>query len=492
MNFSVLNLSPRTRRVSARALLFAAAACLGCATTQTADAYALTGKTWASGSHVVMQMGLGNAGRTLSDGNTNWNDAVAPALDGWNAQMARLQFGRVMHSSAPASSGDRVNTVAFSNSVFGQSFGHGTLAVAYYIMQGSNLVEADILFNTAQVFDSYRGDLRYGGNGFALADIRRVFLHELGHAIGMNHSPDDDAIMNAYTSDRETLAHDDIAGAQAMYGAPAAPPPPPPPAPVPSSSRLVNISTRMNVGAGDDVLIGGFVVSGTEAKTLLLRAIGPALAGAGVRGALPNPTLELRNSAGAVIAHNDNWDTGGQYGELVASGLAPTHPLEAALIATVAPGSYTAIIRGVGGSQGVAMIEGYEVDANGARLINLSTRGRVGVDDNVMIGGLVVQGGSGKRVVIRALGPSLASVLPGALPDPVLELYNSAGQVIASNDNWNDSPQRADIIASGHIPNNGLDSALAVHLPPGSYTAIVRGVNRTTGIALVEVYDVEP
>jgi hypothetical protein len=248
----------------------------------------------------------------------------------------------------------------------------------------------------------------------------------------------------------------------------------------------------MKVGLNDDVLIGGFVVSGTQPKQLLLRAIGPALTGAGVAGALQNPYLELKDATGTTIAQNDDWQTGGQYSELAASGKAPTHPLESALIATVPPGSYTAIIRGVGFGQGVAMIEGYEIGSTGTRFINLSTRGRVGVNDDVMIGGLVVQGDTGKRVIIRALGPSLNGAVPGALPDPVLELYNSAGQVIASNDNWSDSPQRAEIIGSGQTPNNGLDSAIVTTLAPGSYTAIVRGVNRTTGVGMVEVYDLEP
>ncbi|HEV3410528.1 MAG TPA: matrixin family metalloprotease, partial [Chthoniobacterales bacterium] len=193
---------------------------------QRASAYSLNGKSWPSGT-VTVHLGLGNPVLPLSDGSTTWNAAVAPALTMWNQQIGRVQLAAVMDSSSAASSGDRVNSVVFSNSVFGQSFGTGTLAVAYYVTQGSNLIEVDVLFNRAQTFDSYRGDLRFGGSGYALADIRRVFLHEMGHGIGLNHQEGDN-IMAALVGDRETLSNDDIAGARAMYGAPAATPTPTP------------------------------------------------------------------------------------------------------------------------------------------------------------------------------------------------------------------------------------------------------------------------
>ncbi|MDQ6624418.1 MAG: matrixin family metalloprotease, partial [Verrucomicrobiota bacterium] len=236
----------RIRRAFASAARVAAAAFVAAATLQSANAYVLNGKVWATGSNVVMQLELGPAGKTLTDGNTSWNAAVAPALDARNQQIARMQFGSVMNSTAPLSSGDRINTVAFSSTVFGQAFGSSTLAVTYYIMQGSNMVEADVLFNQAQTFDSYHGPLKFAGSGYAIADIRRVFLHELGHALGLNHSTGD-VVMNAITSDREVLAADDIAGAQAMYGVPVTTPTPAP-TPAPTDSRLVNISTRMKVG----------------------------------------------------------------------------------------------------------------------------------------------------------------------------------------------------------------------------------------------------
>src|SRR5437667_4088720 len=188
-----------------------------------ASGYALEGQHWPAGTLVTFQMGLGSAGRTLIDGNTSWDTAAAPALTAWDNVMARLRYtGNV--ASPPVSSGDGVNAVVFSNTIFGQKFGTGTLAVTYWRSSSSNIIEADILFNRNQQFDSYRGPLRFGTNGWCIGDIRRVLIHELGHALGLDH-PDDhgqhvDAIMNSMTSNRETLSSDDVAGAQALYGAP--------------------------------------------------------------------------------------------------------------------------------------------------------------------------------------------------------------------------------------------------------------------------------
>ncbi len=449
-----------------------------------AHAYSLNGKTWASG-EIVLRFGLGSSALPMIDGNSSWDAVLAPVLEVWNAKVSRIHLSSVVVSPGSATSGDRLNSVVFSPTVFGQSFGSGTLAVTYYIMQGTSMVEADVLFNTAQTFNSYRGELRFGGNGFALADIRRVFLHELGHGLGLNHT-DGDNIMAPMISNREVLSADDIAGAQAMYGAPAAP--------VPSSaavSHLANISTRLRVGLNEDAMIGGFIVRGTTTKKLILRAIGPSIAQV-IPGALSDPTLELYDSAGRLLAQNDNWQSGTQVAEIVASGAAPTNPLEAAIVATLQPGSYTAVVRGANGAQGVGLVEAYELDSNATRLVNLSTRGRVGADQQAMIGGLIVSGGSGKKLIVRGIGPSVASLIPGALADPTLEIRDGSGQLVGSNDNWGSSSQRQDIIDSTVAPSNPLESAVVATLAPGSYTAIVRGVNNGTGVGLIEVYDLEP
>lgn len=493
----VPGLAWRRGRASLTAYWFLALLVLGLASP--VESYTLEGTSWPSGSVVLFQLGLGNANRTLIDGNTSWNTAAAPALTSWNQNIQRVKFSSVTNSSAPVSSGDHVNAIVFSTTVFGQSFGSGTLAVAYYRTQGDNMTEADVLFNRNQTFDSYRGPLRFGSNGRAIAEIRRVLLHELGHVLGLGH-PDEnnqnvDAIMNTMISDREVLSSDDIAGGQALYGSPIVPQPTPTPTPNATPSHITNISTRMSVGLNDDVLIGGFIVQGSNAqvKKLVLRAIGPSLARFGVSGAMRDPAIELHGSNGATIATNDNWAASTQANEIVASGLAPSDAREAALIATLLPGSYTAIVRGVNNTTGIALVEGYEIDSTANGLANVSTRGRVGVGDRVLIGGMIVEGSRSKHVILRALGPSLTRFgVAGALANPTLELHNSSGDLIANNDNWQSGPRASQIQASGHAPSNSFESAIDTVLPPGSYTAIVRGVNNTTGVGIVEAYDLDP
>jgi hypothetical protein len=471
------------------------------AVSRRANGYALEGQRWPAGTVVTFQIGLGSAGRTLIDGNTSWDTAAAPAITAWDNVMSRLQYtGNV--ASPPVSSGDRVNAIVFSNTVFGQKFGSGTLAVTYWHSSGSNIIEADILFNRNQQFDSYRGPLRFGTSGWYIGDIRRVLIHELGHALGLDH-PDQhgqhvDAIMNSVTSNRETLSADDISGAQSMYAAPTptpTPTPAPTPTPNPSASHFANISTRMDVGTGNNVMIAGFIVSGSQSKTVIVRALGPTLGSYGVANALSDPMLELHDSSGATIATNDDWQTGSQASQIASSGYAPNNSNEPALIATLPAGAYTAIVRGYNNSTGVALVEVYELDTLSTRLSNISTRGQVGTNQNVLIGGLIINGSTSKKLIARAIGPSLASPpfsLSGTLSNPTLELHDSSGNLLASNDDWGSGTQAAAISASGYQPSNAKESAIIATLASGNYTAIVRGVNDSTGIALVDAYDLDP
>jgi hypothetical protein len=264
-------------------------------------------------------------------------------------------------------------------------------------------------------------------------------------------------------------------------------------APPPTPTTLLNISTRLNVQTGDNVLIGGFIITGTSPKKVIARGIGPSLSLGGVQGVLADPTLELHEPDGTVVT-NDNWkDT--QEQEIIDTTIPPTNDLESAIVATLDPGAYTVILAGKNNGTGIGLVEAYDLDQTvDSQLANISTRGFVETGDNVMIGGFILGGGGGgnSTIVVRGIGPSLTTGgVAGALQDPTLELHDSNGAIIASNDDWMDSPDKQTIIDDGLAPTNDKESALLATLAPGAYTAIVRGVNDTTGVALVEAYNLQ-
>jgi hypothetical protein len=258
-------------------------------------------------------------------------------------------------------------------------------------------------------------------------------------------------------------------------------------------ATLANISTRGQVLTGNNVMIGGFIVTGSGSKKAIVRAIGPSLTNQGVTGALTDPTLELHLPDGTVVT-NDNWMDAGNKQEVIDSGVAPTNDAESAILRdSLAPGNYTAIVSGVNSTTGVALVEVFDLNAAGtAILANISTRGFVGTGDNVLIGGIIILGGSDQSVILRAIGPSLATQgVSGVLADPVLELHDGDGNLIATNDNWK-SDQQAEIEGTGIPPTDEAESAIVATLTAGSYTAIVSGKNNSTGVALVEVYQLDP
>jgi hypothetical protein len=250
--------------------------------------------------------------------------------------------------------------------------------------------------------------------------------------------------------------------------------------------RVASISTRAAVGTVQNVAIAGFTINGDSPKRVLLRALGQSLTPFGVAGALADPALDLHNGSGSQIATNDNWKDS-QEQAIVDTGLAPANNSESAIVATLTPGNYTAIMNGRDNTTGVGLVEVYELDST-SRLLNISTRGFVGGGDNVLIAGLVLHGTDNGTICFRALGPSLAAFgVQGILADPRLDLFNAQGTKVGANNNWKDSQQNA-IQSLGLALGNDSESALLANLAPGNYTAIVSGVGSATGVALVEAY----
>jgi hypothetical protein len=257
--------------------------------------------------------------------------------------------------------------------------------------------------------------------------------------------------------------------------------------------QVLNLSTRGTVSTGDNTLINGFIITGPDPKTVVLRALGPSLGRFGVSGALADPVLRLYNSAGTLLATNDNWQTDIGATFMQQNGYAPPNPLESAILqANLAPGAYTAVVSGNNGSQGISLAEVYEVYSPGlnSKLTNVSGRSYVGTGDNVAISGFIVGDVGTGTVIARALGPSLAAFgVSNPLSDPILTIYDSKGSLIATNDNWQEDNNAVDVQRNGLAPPNSLESAIVLHLPPGAYTAVVGGANGATGNALAEVYD---
>ena len=262
--------------------------------------------------------------------------------------------------------------------------------------------------------------------------------------------------------------------------------------------HLANISTRVVVGAKDAALIGGFIIRGDAPKRVVIRAIGPSLADVGLTNLLNDPTLEVHDGTGVLLASNNNWQDAANQQEIADIGLAPSNSNESALLVTLpssaSAAAYTAVIYGAGGSGGLGLVEVYDVDSGpGSTILNISTRGNVESGDNVMIGGLIVGGDGSQRIIVRAIGPSLANAgITDPLADPTLTLYDGQGAQIDFNDNWQDNPAEAEIVASTVAPTDPKESAVLQDLAPGAYTAIVRGAGTATGTGLVEAYALPP
>lgn len=257
--------------------------------------------------------------------------------------------------------------------------------------------------------------------------------------------------------------------------------------------RLLNIATRAEVRTGDNAVIGGFIVSGSDPKEVLIRGIGPSLSYVGVGGVLQDPVIELHDSAGAIVQSNDDRRDAKQ-SEFLASGLSPNSRRDSAVLAVLQPGAYTVVLRGTRNTSGVGLVEVYDLKRFApSRLANISTRAFVDRGEKVLIGGFIAGGAqpANAEVIVRAIGPALAEAgVSNALPDPTLALRDRDGELIVANDDFEQSPRTDEIAAAGLAPRDPREAAVRATLAPGNYTAVVRGKATATGVALVEVYDV--
>jgi spore coat protein A len=265
-----------------------------------------------------------------------------------------------------------------------------------------------------------------------------------------------------------------------------------PPTPTVPTAPTMNISTRGDVLGGDNIMIAGFIITGTESKRVVLRAIGPSLSASGVLGVLNDPVLRLFNSANVEIGNNDNWQSDSGASEIQTAGLGPRVSSESATVQTLAPGSYTAWVSSKDTSTGIALVEAYDITQGAnSTLANISTRGLIGVNNHVLIGGFIIGGSGNAKVVVRAIGPSLANFgLPGVLSDPTLTVYDRDGSAVVTNDNWQDDANAATVQVYNLNPSAIKESAIYLQLAPSNYTAIVSGVAGGTGAGLVEIYNI--
>jgi Matrixin len=448
---------------------------------------------WVKDRTVVMQLSLGPGTRILRDGFTSFNDSAIDALRTWNPYLAHLQFSWIKNSPVTPAQGDDEMSVMFDNKVFGDNFGTGVLAVTLLGYRNGNFEETDTVFNSAISWDSYRGNLTP-----PVYDFHRVAIHEFGHTLGLDH-PDQAkpkqfvvAIMNSTVSNLDTLAQDDINGVTSIYGTG------PAYQSIADGPVLMDLSTRGTTSTGNSVLIGGFIIQGSQPAQVVVRCLAGSLASFGVSNALFDSVIELYDANNNLIASNDDWFTSNDAQTICSYRRDPPNSIESALLVTLNPGSYTAIVKSYSDAQqpatsGVALFEVYDLRTSSSRLGNVSTRGQVGTGGNILIGGIIVGGNTSKPVLIRALGPTLTQFgVAGVLQNPYLELRDGNGNLVEANNDWQQSPEAATIIADGKAPSNVRESAMARTLSPGNYTALVSGAGGTTGTGLIEVYDESP
>jgi len=445
------------------------------------------------------------------DGTTGVADLFDPHLDAYSLALAVQASGKILVGGPFVSVGGqrRAFFARLTNDAAALQHLDVTQNAVTWTLGGTSPQLSRVTFESSNDNVSYvpLGNGMASGNSWTLAGLslpagQNLYIRARGYYRSYARITASECLM-------ESIRNAFIAG-PAPTPSPTIPPSPSPtatatapPSPSPTSTptgtpgpaaQLINISTRMRVQTGDNVAIGGFIVTGIAPKHVILRAIGPSLAQFGVPDVLADPVMELHGPGGFATITNDNWrDDPVQEALIIASGIPPPSYLESAIDATLVPGTYTAIVRGKNNTLGVALVEVYDLDQGApAKLPNLSTRAFVGTGDNIVIAGFILgNNGGNDRIVLRGIGPSLISAgVADALADPTLNLRNSNGELVVGNNNWQDDPaQAAELIAAGLAPTNPLESGIATTLPPGLYTALLAGLNNGTGVGLVEVYD---
>ena len=400
------------------------------------------------------------------------NLAVTQTAVAWTRGGSSPQFSRVTFEHSP----DNVNY---------NSLGNGTAAGSNWTLTGLSLALGENFYVRARGY--YQSGYHNGSSSLTEA-VRNVFIGPIGTPTPTPTVTPAPTPSPTPPSGTPTPTPPCPTG-EGCGGTPTAPPIP---SPIPAA-QAINLSTRMRVLTGDNVGIGGLIITGSAPRHVLLRAIGPSLTQLGVPDALADPVMELHGSGSGPITNNNWRDDPLQESAIIATGIPPTNNLESAIDATLVPGAYTAVVRGDNNTSGVALVEVYDLGQVGlGKLANISTRAFVETGDNVVIAGFILGGDSGDdRIVVRGIGPSLTGLgVPDALADPRLELRDSNGALLVANNDWKDDlGQSEELIAAGLAPTNQLESGIAATLPPGLYTALLAGLNNGTGVGLVEVYD---
>jgi hypothetical protein len=431
-------------------------------------------------------------GKVLVAGGYDWNSSsyrssaelYDPATGTWSAT-GNLTQARADHTATLLQSGKVLVTGGTSSSASGPYVTSAELydpATGTWTTTGS--LESGRAYHTATLLASNRVLVTGGRNGNGALATAELYDPATGNwsSTGSLRQPRANHTATLLPNNQVLIAGggtNDSRSAE-LYTEPPTPP------------RLRNISTRLHIQTGDNAMIGGFIITGTDLATIVVRGIGPSL---GMPGALADPVIEVHGPSGELLGTNDNWQDAATKQQIMDSGLAPTNELESALWGTINPGAYTVVVKGKDNATGIGLFEVYDLDQSAdSALANVSTRGVTQTGDDVMIGGIIMDGGTDgalAKVVVRAIGPSLP--VADALTDPTLELRDGDGTLVAFNDDWKTRPdgssQQTEIEATTIPPTNDLESALVQTLAPNRYTAIVRGKNNATGVGLIEFFN---